>query len=676
MAYDTVHYYTRKGYHGMGESKKKNWLKRGLALFLAFATILATSGINPGVFAAGNVSSVGTGGTIQQVFASTAPSNGKMVLSGVQFNVDGAAMTENNISVHYTIYFNTELREENNLYTADTATAIASTSGDATAVISGDTATVEFGKTYDIAEGEYFAVELMNSSGTTIAFADQDATNPNAAGGYVNNNPISAVAMTAVASNASTLPNDVTSINLSATKTAIAKGETLPVTATLNSEVEGRKRNIKYSVSGSAATIDSTTGVLTATATGAGAVDVTASYGGITSQPLHVYVVDASLANESVDYTGSAITEDDLGLTVTADQPLTKGGADGYTSIFNNNTNVGSATVKVRGTGKYAGFETTLPFTINRKEITQADVEASNPTATADGTVTINDLVVGGRNLKQGTDFTATASNPVYGNDKVTYTVTVTGINNYTGTVDAGTVESAYGAGNAIQLSSVFIAKVEGSYKYTGEEIEPTIALYNKSNVKIKDLDSSGDEDIEVKYSSNKKAGTALVTLTGKGNKYAGTLTAEFVIEKENLVTTFKNGYDAKYSSGSSFSQLTIEGIGDVTQNGESSKYTLNKKYVYTGSDVTMKDLALKLQRSAGGGKTTLTAKMSKQKLNMLPKIKNIVYFAELENTSLHDEYETIKGDKQFTAKVTADSGLTIKIGLTAQADIVLNLNK
>lgn len=89
-------------------------------------------------------------------------------------------------------------------------------------------------------------------------------------------------------------------------------------------------------------------------------------------------------------------------------------------------------------------------------------------------------------------------------------------------------------------------------------------------------------------------------------------------------------------------------------------------EYAYEGGNWTRKSV----------GKTVLTAKMTKQKLNMLPKIKNIIYFAELENTSLHDEYETIKGDKQFTAKVTADSGLTIKIGLTAQADIVLNLSK
>ena len=117
----------------MGDSIKRSWFKRGLALLLAVATILATTGINPGVFAAGEVKSVVPGATMQQVFASTAPNNGKMVVRGVEFNVEESAMTETSFAVHYNIYFNTEPREEVNLYTADTATAVASDSGDATA---------------------------------------------------------------------------------------------------------------------------------------------------------------------------------------------------------------------------------------------------------------------------------------------------------------------------------------------------------------------------------------------------------------------------------------------------------------------------------------------------------------------------------------------------------------
>jgi len=72
-------------------------------------------------------------------------------------------------------------------------------------------------------------------------------------------------------------------------------------------------------------------------------------------------------------------------------------------------------------------------------------------------------------------------------------------------------------------------------------------------------------------------------------------------------------------------------------------------------------------------GKTVITAQLSKEKLNLLPKVKNIVYSAVLENKTLQDEYDAKRG---FTAKITEDSGLTLKIGLTAQADVVLNLNK
>ena|GEM_PF-2103094 len=579
---------------------------------LAVTTILATTGINPGVFAAGNVASVSSGGTIQQVFASTAPNGGKMVVSGVEFNVESSAMTETSFPVHYNIYFNTEPREAGNLYTADTATAVATAGGDATAVVEGGKATVTFSQPFEVASGEYFAVELMNMSSSALAISDQDAPNPadnNKAGGYINNNPISGVVMTAVASNAGTLPNDVTSINLSATKTTIAVGETIDLSAELNSEVEGRKRELKYTKTGNGATV-SVDGHVSGTA--AGKIEVEASYNTTKSNKLTIYIVDASIANSTVHYKGDAISSDDLGLNVTADTPLTEGAENGYTSTFSNNTNVGTGSVTVRGTGVYSGFEVSLPFTIAATEITSDDVNAATKIVTADGSVTINDLVVGGRTLRQGTDFNAVSSNPVYGNDEVTYTVTVTGINNYTGTVDAGTVTSSYSAGNAVQLSSVFEAKVEGTYKYTGEALEPVISLYNKAGVLIEKSDASPANvfsDIDVKYTNNTKAGTATVTLTGRGNKYAGTLTTEFVIDKEDLTATFKNGYEAKNSGGTAFSQLTIDGIGDVNAtNATTGKYVLNKKYVYTGRDITFSDLALKLQRVAGGGKTTLVA--------------------------------------------------------------------
>ena len=75
-------------------------------------------------------------------------------------------------------------------------------------------------------------------------------------------------------------------------------------------------------------------------------------------------------------------------------------------------------------------------------------------------------------------------------------------------------------------------------------------------------------------------------------------------------------------------------------------------------------------------GKTVVTAKLTKEKLDILPQVKNIVYTAVMENKTLQDEYDAVQGDKHFVAQITEDTGLTLKIGLTAQAEVMLNLGK
>lgn len=71
-------------------------------------------------------------------------------------------------------------------------------------------------------------------------------------------------------------------------------------------------------------------------------------------------------------------------------------------------------------------------------------------------------------------------------------------------------------------------------------------------------------------------------------------------------------------------------------------------------------------------GKTTITAKMSKKKMDMLPQIKSIIYAAYIDDDSLADEYKT---NDQFKVKLTDDEGLTLKIGLTAHAEAIMDLD-
>lgn len=68
-------------------------------------------------------------------------------------------------------------------------------------------------------------------------------------------------------------------------------------------------------------------------------------------------------------------------------------------------------------------------------------------------------------------------------------------------------------------------------------------------------------------------------------------------------------------------------------------------------------------------GETVITAYLTKQQLDMLPLIKAIKYSAVIDDESLQNAYN----DGMSNVKITADEGLTVKIGITAQVDAVLD---
>ena len=70
-------------------------------------------------------------------------------------------------------------------------------------------------------------------------------------------------------------------------------------------------------------------------------------------------------------------------------------------------------------------------------------------------------------------------------------------------------------------------------------------------------------------------------------------------------------------------------------------------------------------------GETIITAQLNKRQLDMLPKIKSIVYTAIIDDRSLQDAYRAGMND----VRITADEGLNIHIGLTAHIDAILNFN-
>jgi len=136
--------------------------------------------------------------------------------------------------------------------------------------------------------------------------------------------------------------------------------------------------------------------------------------------------------------------------------------------------------------------------------------------------------------LKNGKDYTLTYANNI---ERGTATVTITGKGSYTGTTER-TFKIYY------NIAKASTNKVN-AYNYTGSEIEPTVQLtYNKQQLRK-------GSDYTISYSNNKDAGTACITITGKG-KYRG---------KKEIFFTIK---------GTSISGMRYEKLSGMTYNGTS----------------------------------------------------------------------------------------------------------
>ncbi len=71
-------------------------------------------------------------------------------------------------------------------------------------------------------------------------------------------------------------------------------------------------------------------------------------------------------------------------------------------------------------------------------------------------------------------------------------------------------------------------------------------------------------------------------------------------------------------------------------------------------------------------GETTIFANLSQAELNLFPKIKQIAYYAQIDDESLQEAYS--KGLENI--RLTDDQGLTVKLGLSASVDAILDFSK
>lgn len=226
-------------------------------------------------------------------------------------------------------------------------------------------------------------------------------------------------------------------------------------------------------------------------------------------------------------YTGSAIVPQPV-ITYTKNSNTYTLDAANYEVTYENNENVGTATMKVTGIGNYTGtIENT--FAIVQKDISEADVVVAEiPAQAYTGVKVCPDLTItyGDYTLKAGIDYSAEYKNNILNGEA---TVDVTGIGNFTGTISPS---PTFRIATSI-LDSDFAIYCEGSgmtYTYTGAEIRPTVTV-TRTSLATTLVEGT---DYEVTYKENVNAGTATVEVTGINN-YAGTKTFTFTIAKKNI---------------------------------------------------------------------------------------------------------------------------------------------
>lgn len=282
-----------------------------------------------------------------------------------------------------------------------------------------------------------------------------------------------------------------------------------------------------------------------------------------------------------ITYTGSSLTPK---LTIKDGTKLLEENTD-YSLTYINNTNVGEASIIIKGIGLYTGT-VTKTFNIKSPEIKKTDINTLNFTPVENQTylgfkITPN-VVLKDNNttLKKDTDYTLTYYNNI---DVGEAYIDVNGIGNY-----AGTKKIAFDI-LPKDISFTTISDIT-PIKYTGTPITPSIQITDGSSNLVL------DKDYKINYSNNTNIGTASIHITGIGN-YTNSVMKEFQIEAQEKVITTKN-----------ISTLNISDISNKTYTG---KVITPEVLIYDDSTLLIKDIDYTLSYSnnlnIGTGNITIT---------------------------------------------------------------------
>lgn len=184
-----------------------------------------------------------------------------------------------------------------------------------------------------------------------------------------------------------------------------------------------------------------------------------------------------------------------------------------------NNTMVGEATATITGIGNYTGtIETKFRIHGNMNMVDVAPIPTQDYTGSP--VTPVPQVSIGGKAMVEGTDYRVEYSNNV---DRGTATITITGTEDWY----FGTKIVKFDIARELS-SETAVRGVAAVYTYTGAAITPPVRVEDDGNLLVSGV------DYDIAYSENVNAGTATITITGKG-KYTGGTTASFKISPQQL---------------------------------------------------------------------------------------------------------------------------------------------
>lgn len=351
--------------------------------------------------------------------------------------------------------------------------------------------------------------------------------------------------------------------------------------------------------------------------------------------------------NNSLTYNGSTLSP---AVTVKYGNTTLKKNTD-YTVAYSNNVNAGTGTITITGKGIYGG-SVKKTFTIKKLGISATAVSGTgNKVYTGSSIKPVPAVKVGGRTLKNGTDFTVSYKNNT---EPGTATLKVTGKGNYSGSVSK-TFKITARAINDVEVTvpdTVFtgeqvrpdVVVSYGSYQFINNS-DYTLSFKDNVNIGTASVVVTGKNHlsgsrtvtfpIEKADISSTEIAVKNATFTGSAVKSGVDVRLGNVTLKEG--THYTLSYKNNVNAGTA--QVTISGKGSL-------EGAVTKDFTIAKADISKASISASGTYAPDGVKITINAKFGNYTL------KNSDYsFAA--PTAAGEQTLTISGNGNFSGKTT-----------------------